>query len=122
MRPSRTQRILELGAGHGQLSRKILEQHPTATVTVSDVNPHSVAAMAASDSWRASPRDSQTMDATAIDAPDRSFDVAVFALSFLASAAAAGVAGDRRGDPRHDELLIIDMSRWPSVSFMSPKL
>ena len=42
-------KILELGAGHGALSRKVLEQHPTAHVTVSDVNPESVAAMAASD-------------------------------------------------------------------------
>lgn len=42
-------RILELGAGHGSLSRKILEQHPTATVTVSDVNPQSVDSIAASD-------------------------------------------------------------------------
>jgi hypothetical protein len=28
-------RVLELGAGHGKLSAKILELHPTATVTVS---------------------------------------------------------------------------------------
>lgn len=28
-------RILELGAGHGKLSAKILELHPTATVTIS---------------------------------------------------------------------------------------
>ncbi|MGH3436428.1 MAG: hypothetical protein ACRDRN_08155 [Sciscionella sp.] len=37
-------RILELGAGHGKLSAKILELHPTATVTVSDLDPTSVAA------------------------------------------------------------------------------
>src|SRR4051812_8568840 len=36
--------ILELGAGHGALSRKVLDQHPTAQVTVSDINDESVAA------------------------------------------------------------------------------
>ena len=30
-------RILELGAGHGALSRKLLEWHPTAELTVTDV-------------------------------------------------------------------------------------
>src|SRR5918997_4049399 len=33
--------VLELGAGHGKLSAKILELHPTATVTVSDLDPAS---------------------------------------------------------------------------------
>jgi len=108
-------RILELGAGHGQLSRKILEQHPTATVTVSDVNPHSVAAMAASDLGEHSRASVLTIDATAIDAPDRSFDVAVFALSFhhLPPPLAAKVIAE--GTRVADKLLIIDMSRWPSV-------
>lgn len=108
-------RILELGAGHGQLSRKILEQHPTATVTVSDVNPHSVAAMAASDLGEHPRATVQTMDATAIDAPDRSFDVAVFALSFhhLPPPLASRVIAE--GTRVADKLLIIDMSRWPSV-------
>ena len=30
-------KILELGSGHGGLSRKLLEWHPTAEVTVTDV-------------------------------------------------------------------------------------
>lgn len=108
-------RILELGAGHGQLSRKILEQHPTAAVTVSDVNPHSVAAMAASDLGEHPRATVQTMDATAIDAPDRSFDIAVFALSFhhLPPLLASRVIAE--GTRVADKLLIIDMSRWPSV-------
>ena len=42
-------KILELGAGHGALSRKLLEWHPTAELTVTDVEAASVAAMAASD-------------------------------------------------------------------------
>ena len=48
--------ILELGAGHGALSRGSARQHPTAQVTISDVNPDSVAAIAASDLGPASPR------------------------------------------------------------------
>lgn len=40
-------RILEIGAGHGKLSAKILELHPTATVTVSDLDSTSVANIAA---------------------------------------------------------------------------
>ncbi|HNF07389.1 MAG TPA: class I SAM-dependent methyltransferase, partial [Mycobacterium sp.] len=75
-------RILELGAAHGGLSRTILEQHPTATVTVSDVDPVSVAALAASDLGGNPRAEVRTVDATAIAAPDRSFDLAVFALSF----------------------------------------
>ena len=42
-------RILELGAGHGKLSAKILELHPTATVTISDLDPTSVGNIAAGD-------------------------------------------------------------------------
>ncbi|MDT5000932.1 MAG: hypothetical protein QOK12_3037, partial [Mycobacterium sp.] len=39
-------KILELGAGHGGLSAKLLEMHPTAHLTVTDVEPDSVAAIA----------------------------------------------------------------------------
>ena len=42
-------KILELGAGHGGLSRKLLEWHPTAEVTVTDIDRTSVAAIAAGD-------------------------------------------------------------------------
>lgn len=75
-------RILELGAGHGALSRRLLEQHPTARVTVSDVDPESVAAMAASDLGRHPRAEVRTIDATAIEAANGAFDVAVFAMSF----------------------------------------
>ena len=106
-------RILELGAGHGALSRRLLDEHPTALVTVSDVNPDSVAAMAAGDLGQHPRADVRVIDATAIDAPDGAFDIAVFALSFhhlpppLAArvlAEATRVAGT---------LLIIDLARPP---------
>lgn len=108
-------RILELGAGHGALSRRILEQHPTAHVTISDVNPESVAAIAASD-LGSNPRAAvRLIDATDIDAADGSFDLAVFALSFhhLPPAPAARVFAE--GTRVADKLVIIDLSRLPSL-------
>jgi ubiquinone/menaquinone biosynthesis C-methylase UbiE len=86
-------KILELGSGHGGLSRRLLELHPTAQITVTDVEPGSVAAIAAGD-LGAHPRVRvREMDATAIDAPDGSYDLAVFAQSFhhLPPAAASRV-------------------------------
>ena len=38
-------KILELGSGHGGLSRKLLEWHPTAELTVTDIETQSVAAI-----------------------------------------------------------------------------
>lgn len=106
--------ILELGAGHGALSRRLLAEHPTARVTVSDVNPDSVAALAASD-LGADPRaDVRTVDATAIDAPDGSFDLAVFALSFhhLPPPLAARVLAEATRVA--DRLVVIDLARPPA--------
>lgn len=107
-------RILELGAGHGALSRRLLDEHPTARITVSDVNPDSVAAIAASD-LGANPRaDVRVVDATAIDAPDDSFDLAVFALSFhhLSPPQAARVLAE--GTRVAGRLVIIDLPRPPA--------
>ncbi|OYN79527.1 class I SAM-dependent methyltransferase [Mycolicibacterium sphagni] len=106
--------ILELGAGHGALSRRLLEQHPTAHVTVSDVNPESVAAMAASDLGDNPRATVRPVDATAIDAADGSFDLAVFALSFhhLRPAQAARVLAE--GTRVAGEMLVIDLPRVPS--------
>jgi hypothetical protein len=74
-------KILELGSGHGGLSRKLLEWHPTAELTVTDIETQSVRAIDASD-LREHPRATvREMDATAIDAPDGQFDLAVFAFS-----------------------------------------
>ena len=66
-------RILELGAGHGALSRRLLDEHPTARVTVSDVNPDSVAAIAASDLGENPRADVRVLDATAIDDYNKRF-------------------------------------------------
>src|SRR5262245_32392578 len=40
-------KILELGAGHGDLSRKLLDGHPTAELTVTDIEAQSVKAIEA---------------------------------------------------------------------------
>jgi len=107
-------RILELGAGHGALSRLLLENHPTAQVTVTDINPVSVARMAAdfADEPRATVREA---NATAIDAADGAFDLALFALSFhhLPPESAARVFAE--GTRVANTLMIIDLPRPPSL-------
>jgi ubiquinone/menaquinone biosynthesis C-methylase UbiE len=75
-------RILELGAGHGKLSAKILELHPTATVTISDLDPTSVGNIAAGELGDHRRVRTQVVDATAIDADDDSYDLVVFAQAF----------------------------------------
>jgi SAM-dependent methyltransferase len=107
-------RILELGAGHGALSALILDAHPTATVTVTDIEPDSVAAMAAGELGSHPRAAVREMDATAIDAPDSHFALAVFALSFhhLPPPTAAAVLAE--GTRVADKLLIIDLPRPPA--------
>lgn len=105
--------ILELGAGHGALSRKILEQHPTATVTVSDVNPDSVAAMAASDLGVDPRAVLRVLDATEIEAPDGGFDLAVFALSFHHLTPDLAARALAEGARVAAKLVVIDLARPP---------
>ncbi|GAS91437.1 class I SAM-dependent methyltransferase [Mycolicibacterium brisbanense] len=106
--------ILELGAGHGGLSRQLLDDHPSARVTVSDVAPASVDALAAGELGAHPRAQIRELDATEIDAADGSFDLAVFALSFhhLAPAQASRVFAE--GTRVADTLLIIDLPRPPA--------
>lgn len=106
--------ILELGAGHGRLARTILREHPTARVTVTDADPASVAALAAGDLSEDPRATVRTVDATAIDASDDAFDVAVFALSFhhLPPARAARVLAE--GTRVAGTLIVIDLARPPA--------
>jgi ubiquinone/menaquinone biosynthesis C-methylase UbiE len=108
-------KILELGAGHGGLSRKLLEQHPTAQLTVTDLDPVSVADIAAGDLGSYRRATVRVMDATDIDAPDGHFDLAVMALTFhhLTPARAAKVFAE--GTRVADKLLIIEMPRLPAL-------
>jgi phospholipid N-methyltransferase len=107
-------KILELGSGHGALSRKLLEWHPTAELTVTDVEAHSVEAIRTGE-LGAHPRATVGwMDATAIDAVDKQFDLAVFAFSFhhLPPASASRVFAE--GTRVAQKLVIIDLPRPPS--------
>jgi SAM-dependent methyltransferase len=107
-------KILELGSGHGGLSAKLLEMHPTARLTVTDVEPASVAAIAAGELGVHPRVVVREMDATAIDAADGEFDLAVFALSFhhLPPMAATRVIAE--GTRAAIKLLIVDLPRPPA--------
>jgi hypothetical protein len=107
-------KILELGAGLGGLSSKLLERLPTAALTVTDIDPTFVAGMAASD-LGSDPRVTvREMDATAIDAPDGYYDLAVFALSLhhLPPELAAQVFAE--ATRAATKLLIVDLPRPPA--------
>ena len=107
-------KILELGAGHGSLSRKLLDWHPTAELTVTDVEPASVAALEAGDLGDDPRATVREMDATAIDAPDGHFDLAVFALSFHHLPPSAAARAFAEGTRVADKLVIIDLPRPPT--------
>ncbi|MEZ0364237.1 class I SAM-dependent methyltransferase [Mycobacterium sp. pUA109] len=103
--------ILELGSGHGGVSRALVKLHPAARVTATDIEPTSVAAIAAGDLGSHPRVTVREMDATAIDAPDGSYDLAVFAQSFhhLPPRQAARVFAE--GTRVAGKLLIIDLPR-----------
>lgn len=108
-------RILEIGAGHGALSRVLLEQHPSVRITVTDVDPSAVVDIAAGELGSHRRATVRVIDATDIDAADASYDLAVSVMSFhhLPPALAARVIAE--GTRVADKLLIIDQARPPSV-------
>lgn len=107
--------IIELGSGHGALSQALLDLHPTARVTVTDVEPSSVAAIAEGDLGDHPRATVREVDATAIDAPDSAYHLAVFAMAFhhLPPELASRVIAE--GTRVADKLLIIDLPRPASV-------
>lgn len=107
-------KILELAAGHGGLSRKLLEMCPTARVTVTDIDPVSVSRIAAGDLGNHPRVDVRCMDATDIAASDGAYDLALLALAFHHlppdSAARALAEGTRVAN----RLAIVDLRRPPA--------
>ena len=80
-------------------------------MTVTDIDPVSVSAMAAGDLGRHPRAVVRRIDATEIDAPDRAYDLALFALSFhhLRPLQAARVLSE--GTRVADKLVICDLHR-----------
>ncbi|MGK2879565.1 MAG: class I SAM-dependent methyltransferase [Mycobacterium sp.] len=104
-------KILELGAGHGAVSRVLLDNHPTAHVTVTDLDAVSVADIAVGDLGSHPRATVVEMDATDIDAGDRAFDLALFALSFHHLPPELATLVFAEGTRVADKLLIVDLPR-----------
>ncbi|MCV7356378.1 class I SAM-dependent methyltransferase [Mycolicibacterium fluoranthenivorans] len=104
-------RILEIGAGHGRLSARILELHATATVTASDLDPTSVANMAAGPLGSHPRARTQVVDATAIEADDASYDLVVFALAFHHLPPATAYRAIAEATRVASRFLVIDLKR-----------
>ncbi|WP_407939267.1 class I SAM-dependent methyltransferase [Mycolicibacterium septicum] len=107
-------KILELGAGLGGLSRKLLDRHPTAQVTVTDIEPAFVAGMAEGDLGSHPRATVREMDATEIDAPDGYYDLAVFALSLHHLPPELATRVFAAGTRAAKKLLIVDLPRPPA--------
>lgn len=112
-------RILELGAGLGGLSHKLLDMHPTAQVTVTDIDPTFVAGMAAGELGSHARATVREMDATEIDAPDGHYDLAVFALSLHHLPPELAVRVFAAGTRAAKKLLIVDLPRPPAPIHMA---
>ena len=107
-------RILEIGAGHGKLSREILRANPAARVTVSDLDPQSAANIAAGPLGSDSRAEVRVIDAAAIDAPDQSFDLVVFAQSFHHLPPELAVQAIAEATRVGGKFLVIDLRRLPA--------
>ena len=107
--------IVELGSGYGGLSRVLLKMHPTAQVTVTEIDSTFVAAIAAGELGRHPRAVVREMDATVIDAPDGHYDLAIFALSLHHLQPPLAARAFAEGTRVANKLLIIDLPRPPSL-------
>ncbi|MGP4090281.1 class I SAM-dependent methyltransferase [Streptomyces sp. KR55] len=118
----REPRILELGAGRGHLAEQLLRDHPTAHVTVSDISTDSVQAFRTGPLGDHPRVTTRVIDATAIDAPDHTWDVAVFTMSLHHLQPAQVRMVLREGTRAAHRLLIIDAWRHPAYLAIVPLL
>ncbi|TDC59936.1 class I SAM-dependent methyltransferase, partial [Streptomyces hainanensis] len=118
--PGPRPRILELGAGSGRLAAELLRGIPTARLTVSDVDPGTVTRLRAGPLGHHPRARVRRLDATAVDAPDRSHDLAVLvaALHHLDPGQVADVL--REGTRVAGRLLIVDGWRHPALLGLVP--
>jgi hypothetical protein len=118
-------KILDLASDNGGLSRRLLDKHPNVEVTVTALDPMVVGNLALSDLGN-HPR-ALVCDATAIDAPDGYFDLAVVARPFrhVPPATANWILGE--GTRTASKLLIVDLgwlasplrTRWRAAASAS---
>lgn len=106
-------RILELGAGSGGLAQHVLARHTTARWCLSDISPQTVQAWETGPLSRHSRVETAVIDATSINADDRSWDLAVFAFSLHHLSPEAVQAVLREGTRVASRLLIFDGRRSP---------
>lgn len=114
--------VLELGAGSGRMTRHLLAALPTARLTVSDVNRRTVDAFRTGPLGQHPRTETSVLDATAIDADDDTWDLAVFAFSLHHLDPASVQAALREGTRVARRLLIIDGWRHPAFLAVAPPL
>jgi hypothetical protein len=102
-------KILDLTSGNGGLARRLLTKHPYVEVTVTDLDPKVVGDLTLSDLGN-HPR-ALVCHATAIDAPDGYFDLAVSVRRYCQEPPAMTISILGEGIRAAPKLLIIDLSR-----------
>lgn len=120
----RQPRILELGAGHGELSvrmaRLLRRRGCRAHIIASDISENFVANMRTSPRIRDAGVEVRRIDATQTGLPDASFDLAVFVQSLHHLEPEQVVALFSEGTRVARQLLVIDAWRHPLLLLASP--
>lgn len=115
-------RILELGAGHGRLTEQLVALNPRATVTVSDLDPVSVDNMARRFAPIQPGVRAEVIDATAIDKPDDSYDLVVFAQAFHHLPPSLAYAAIAEATRVGRKFLVLDLKRQRPLMILAAPL